>query len=221
MSYLHLGPISGSRERRIGLTAQKPFGGNLLIMHKPRNQPSHTLDDVSHKPVSSSDDALSEASFAASDYSAPSNPRASAEASNASFQREGHSLRSLPRPVLSVDQSNISSTPFIPAGRISGLCGDQTLKRDFKTMNGGLVDDDERPKDWASKKPKNQYGQTQRAYNRHGSLGAPPNKSTKETKTTSSGAGRKPQGQDKPGLPLPCMFSCKRLNDKSNMVALV
>ncbi len=212
MNVLHLGPISGIRKRRVGLTARTPIGGNLLIMHKLRNQPIHTLDDVSHKPLSSSDDSLSEASCGASDDSALSNPRPSAEAATASFQRQGQSVRSSPRTELVVDQSNISSTPFSPAGRSSGLLpGDQTLKRNFRTMNGGLADDDERPVMWAQDKPKPQrkYGQTQRAYNRHSSQNASSSKSTKETKYTSSGAGKKPQDQDKSGLLLPCMFSCK------------
>ena len=59
MSYYNLGPNSGIKKRTLGLTAKKPFPGNLLIMHKlPRN----TLDDVSHNPISSSDEHLSDIS---------------------------------------------------------------------------------------------------------------------------------------------------------------
>jgi hypothetical protein len=164
MSILYLGPISGKVQRRLGLTARTPWGGNLLIMHQSQHQRGPTPDAFSHNPVSSSDEALSEVSDGVSDVSVPPSKdlKASAVALTATAERGHRSLRSWPGPEFDVDKSNISSTRFVSAGSNSVSPSGQLHKRSYQTMNGEAMDDDVRTSLWASKKPKTKkfYGQS-------------------------------------------------------------
>lgn len=199
MSYLYLGPVSGNKKRILGLTAEKPWADNLLIMHKL--QSNNTLDDVSHKPVSSSD----ELSDVASDDWTPSlNKSAIPEEASASTSERGRQLLgSSPRPQLEVDKSNIPSTSFISGGRRSGLSSGQSFKRPFQAMNDGAADEDERTELWGSKKPRMRklYGQSRGNDSIRGSQAVIQDQKTKKT----NGAGKKKlKAQVNGGLLLQC-----------------
>lgn len=200
MSYLHLGPISGNRKRRLGLTAQTPWRGHLLIMH---NLP---LDDVSHNPVSSSDERLSETSDGASDDWEPSSNKfgTSVEASTPKSGRGRHTLGSSPRPDLDVDKSNIPSTSFFSGSSSSAPPGGQSFKRPFQAMNDGAVDEDERTELWGSKKPKMKklYGQGRGIEIIRGSQAVSQGERTRKSKDSSRAGRSKPKAQVKGGLPL-------------------
>ena len=204
MSYLHLGPVSGHRKRRLGLTAHTPWRGNLLIMHHPENQRLPTLDDVSHKPVSSSDEDVPELSGGDFENLAPSskNSRASVETFPTTPDRARHALRSFQRPQLDVDKSNILPTQFLSARSSSGPSGGQGSKRTFLAMNDGTVDEDERTELWGSKKPKTKrlYGQDRTIDNINGPQAAPHEDKTKKTKGYSKAGRRKPQAQGQENL---------------------
>lgn len=197
MSYYNLGPTSGNKKRTLGLTANKPFAGNLLIMHQ---LPSNTLDDVSHNPISSSDEFLSDISDGAFDELAPSvkKTRIPEEASASTSERERHTLTGSPRDELDVDKSNIPSTLFSSRGRNSGIPGSQPFKRPFQAVNDG-ADEDERTEHWTSKKsrPKRYYG-TGRGID---SIRGPQAVTEAQTRKKTNGAGRsKPKARDKEGL---------------------
>lgn len=197
MSYYHLGPITGNKKRMLGLTAEKPFADNLLIMHKLQ---SNTLDDVSHNPVSSSDELLSELSDGAFDESEPSSKHTGIpeKVSALTSERERHILAGSPRPELDVDKSNIPSTSFFSRGRSSETFGGQSFKRSFQAMHDGAMDEDERTEQWGSKKPKmRKYGQGRGIDSMRGSQAVIKEQPTKNT----NGAGRrKPRAQGNGGL---------------------
>ena len=191
MSYYYLGPITGNKKRMLGLTAEKPFADNLLIMHKLQN---NTLDDVSHNPVSSSDELLSELSDGAFDESESSSKHTGIpeEASASTSERERHILASSPRPELDVDKSNIPSTSFFSRGRSSKTFGGQSFKRPFQAMNDGATDEDERTEQWSSNKPKMRrfYGRGRGIDSIRGSQAVIKEQPTKKT----NGAGRSKLG---------------------------
>lgn len=192
----------------LGLTAQTPWHGNLLIMHRQDNQQLPTLDDVSHKPVSSSDEDISELRGGAFENLAPSskNSRASVETSPTISDRGRHTLRSFRRPELGVDKSNILSTQFSSAASSSGPSGGQSSKRTFLATHSGTVDEDERTEFWGSKKPKTKkhYGQGRTIDNINGSQEAPQEERTKKAKGYSKPGRRKPQAQEQENLLSPC-----------------
>ena len=195
MSYLYLGPITGNKKRIVGLTAEKPWADNLLVMHKLQ---TNILDDVSHNPVSSSDEFLSELSDGVIDDLAPLSKKleTSDEASSSTSERGRQPFRSSPMPQLDVDKSNIPSTSFFAGGRSSGLSGSQSFKRPFHAMNDGAMDEDERTQRWGTKKPKTKklYGQGRGIESIRGSQTV--NQEPKKNKT--NGAGRsqgKPQSK--------------------------
>lgn len=198
MSYLYLGPISGNKKRTLGLTAEKPFAGNLLTMHKV---PSNSLDDVSHNPVSSSDELLSDLSDGAFGESAPSSKetRIPEEASASTSERERHTLTGSPTAELDVEKSTIPSTSFFSGGRSTGISGGPSFKRPFHAINDGAAGEDERPEFWAVKKPKMRilYGQGRGIDSLRSSEAVKKDRISKKTK----GAGRgKPKAQDDEGL---------------------
>lgn len=125
-------------------------------MHQSQHQRGPTPDGFSHNPVTSSDEALSEMSDGVSDVSVPPSKdlTASAVALTAATERGRRSLRSLPRPELGVDKSNISSTTFVTAGSNSASPSGQFQKRSYQTMKGESVDEDDRMESWTSKKTK-------------------------------------------------------------------
>lgn len=196
MSYYNLGPVSGNKKRTLGLTTQKPFAGNLLIMHK---LPSNTLDDVSHNPISSSDEFLSDLSDGAFEALPPASKknRIPERASASTSERERHTLTGSPRDELECHKSNIPSTSFISGGRSSRIPGSQPFKRPFQAVKDG-ADEDERAEEWASKKsrPRKFYGA--------GIRGSQAVTEEKPRKKTNGASRSKRKTRDSEGLFLQC-----------------
>lgn len=201
MSYYYLGTISGHKKRRVGLTAEKPWAGNLLVMHKLQ---SNTLEDVSHKPVSSSDDCLSEISDGASDDWAPSLKKSGIpeEASTSTSERRGNPLGSAPGPPLDVEKSNIPSTSFFSSSRSSKLSSGQSFKRPFQAMNDGSMDEDERTELWGLGKPRTKkiYGQGRGIDSIRGFQSGTQEQKSEKTKDSSRAGRSKPKAQGKGGV---------------------
>lgn len=202
---LHLEPIPGQK-RRLGLTAQKSWPGNLLTMPQV---PSNSLDDISHNPVSSSDELQPEMSDGASDDWPPSAKKSglSGEASTSKSERGRHALGSSPRPELDVDKSNIPSTSFFSGGPSSAPSSSNLFKRPFRAMNDGAFDEDEITEQWGPfKKPKTKttYGQGRGSDNRRGSQAVNQGSKMKRFQDPSRAGRNKPKAQDKGSLSLLC-----------------